>query len=145
MTVSAPLRQYFPDGVFSSGCPSRVVLDHVTSKWGTLVILALAEGEALRWSELRRRAEGVSEKMLAQTLRQLEADGLVHRDARPVVPPHVEYSLTDRGAGLAERMVPLMAWIADHAPAIVSDASAAAEATAEATAAAPAANPAVRR
>ena len=68
MTVSAPLRQYFPDGVFSSGCPSRVVLDHVTSKWGTLVILALAEGEALRWSELRRRAEGVSEKMLAQTL-----------------------------------------------------------------------------
>jgi len=147
MMVSAPLRQYFPDGVFSSGCPSRVVLDHVTSKWGTLVILALAEGEALRWSELRRRAEGVSEKMLAQTLRQLEADGLVHRDARPVVPPHVEYSLTDRGAGLAERMVPLMAWVADHAPAIVSDASAAAEAAtaAAATAAAPAAATPVRR
>ena len=126
MTVSAPLRQYFPDGVFASDCPSRIVLDHVTSKWGTLVILALAEGQALRWSELRRRAEGVSEKMLAQTLRQLEADGLVHREARPVVPPHVEYSLTDRGAGLADRMVPLMAWIADHAPAIVSDAEAAA-------------------
>ena len=147
MMVSAPLRQYFPDGVFSSGCPSRVVLDHVTSKWGTLVILALAEGEALRWSELRRRAEGVSEKMLAQTLRQLEADGLVHRDARPVVPPHVEYSLTDRGAGLAERMVPLMAWVADHAPAIVSDASAAAEAATAtaAAAAAPAAATPVRR
>ena len=136
MTVSAPLREYFPDGVFSSGCPSRVVLDHVTSKWGTLVILALAEGDALRWSELRRRAEGVSEKMLAQTLRQLEADGLVHRDARPVVPPHVEYSLTDRGAGLAERMVPLMAWIAAHAPAIVSDAEAVAAATAAASSAA---------
>jgi len=136
MTVTAPLREYFPDGVFSSGCPSRVVLDHVTSKWGTLVILALAEGDALRWSELRRRAEGVSEKMLAQTLRQLEADGLVHRDARPVVPPHVEYSLTDRGAGLAERMVPLMAWIAAHAPAIVSDAEAVAAATAAASSAA---------
>src|SRR6476659_6972587 len=135
MTVSAPLRQYFPDGVFSSGCPSRTVLDHVTSKWGTLVILALAEGDALRWSELRRRAEGVSEKMLAQTLRQLEADGLVHRDARPVVPPHVEYSLTDRGAGLAERMVPLMAWIAAHAPAIVSDAEAVGAAAASAAAA----------
>jgi DNA-binding HxlR family transcriptional regulator len=135
MTVSAPLREYFPDGVFSSGCPSRVVLDHVTSKWGTLVILALAEGDALRWSELRRRAEGVSEKMLAQTLRQLEADGLVHRDARPVVPPHVEYSLTDRGDGLAERMVPLMAWIAAHAPAIVSDAEAVVAATAAASAA----------
>ena len=126
MTVSQTLRDYFPDAVYASGCPSRVVLDHVTSKWGTLVILALAEGEPLRWSELRRRAEGVSEKMLAQTLRMLEADGLVHRDARPVVPPHVEYSLTARGSELAERMVPLMDWIADHAPAIVGDAEAAA-------------------
>src|SRR4051812_20460096 len=126
MVVSSSLRRHFPDGVFSSGCPSRVVLDHVTSKWGTLVILALAEGEPLRWSELRRRAEGVSEKMLARTLRMLEADGLVDRDARPVVPPHVEYSLTARGVDLAERLVPLMDWIADHAPAIVGDAEAAA-------------------
>ena len=126
MTVSPILRRHFPDGIFSSDCPSRVVLDHVTSKWGTLVILALSEGEPLRWSELRRRAEGVSEKMLAQTLRMLEADGLVHRDARPVVPPHVEYSLTARGRELAERMVPLMDWIADHAPAIVGDAEASA-------------------
>ena len=126
MTVSSTLRRHFPDGIFASDCPSRVVLDHVTSKWGTLVILALAEGEPLRWSELRRRAEGVSEKMLAQTLRMLEADGLVHRDARPVVPPHVEYSLTARGSELAERMVPLMDWIADHAPAIVGDAEASA-------------------
>jgi DNA-binding HxlR family transcriptional regulator len=101
------------------------VLDHVTSKWGTLVLLALADGEALRWSELRRRAEGVSEKMLAQTLRILEADGLVHRDARPVVPPHVEYSLTSRGRELAERLVPLMDWIAEHAPAILGDGPAA--------------------
>lgn len=122
MTVSPSLRRHFPDGVFASDCPSRVVLDHVTSKWGTLVILALGEGDALRWSELRRRAEGVSEKMLAQTLKMLEADGLVYRHARPVVPPHVEYSLTARGAELAERMVPLMDWIADHAPAILSDA-----------------------
>jgi len=124
VTVSQTLRRHFPDGVFSAGCPSRVVLDHVTSKWGTLVLLALAEGEPLRWSELRRRAEGVSEKMLAQTLRVLEADGLVNRDARPVVPPHVEYSLTERGRELATRLVPLMDWIAEHAPAIVEDAGA---------------------
>jgi DNA-binding HxlR family transcriptional regulator len=64
--------------------------------------------------------------MLAQTLRILEADGLVHRDARPVVPPHVEYSLTERGSELGERMVPLMDWIAEHAAAIVGDAEAAA-------------------
>ena len=120
MRVSQTLRRHFPDGVFAADCPSRVVLDHVTSKWGTLVLLALAEGEPLRWSELRRRAEGVSEKMLAQTLRMLEADGLVHRDARPVVPPHVEYSLTDEGVDLAARLVPLMDWIADHAGDIVA-------------------------
>jgi DNA-binding HxlR family transcriptional regulator len=89
-----------------------------------LTVAGLRDG-AVRFNALRRRIDGVSEKMLAQTLRQLEADGLVHRDARPVVPPHVEYSLTDRGAGLAEHMVPLMAWIAAHAPAIVSDAAAA--------------------
>ena len=124
MVVSQTLRRHFPDGVFAAGCPSRVVLDHVSSKWGTLVLLALAEGEPLRWSELRRRAEGVSEKMLAQTLRVLEADGLVDRDARPVVPPHVEYSLTERGRGLADRLVPLMDWIADNAPAILDDAQA---------------------
>lgn len=119
MEVSAPLRTYYPDGVFASGCPSRTVLDHVTSKWGVLVLLSLAEGTPLRWSALRRRVEGVSEKMLAQTLRTLEADGLVHRDARPVVPPHVEYSLTDLGRELAARLVPLMEWIAGNADDIV--------------------------
>lgn len=122
MEVStSPLRQYFPDGIFPSGCPSRVVLDHVTSKWGVLVLLALADGEPLRWSELRRRAEGVSEKMLAQTLRTLHSDGLVDRDARPVVPPHVEYSLTPLGHELAARLVPLMDWIAVNATQIVDD------------------------
>lgn len=114
-----PLRQYFPDGVFPSGCPSRIVLDHVTSKWGVLVLLALAEGAPLRWSELRRRAEGVSEKMLAQTLRTLQSDGLVDRHAQPVVPPHVEYSLTALGHELADHLVPLMDWIATNAGQIV--------------------------
>lgn len=120
MAVSTnPLRRHFPDGVFPSACPSRVVLDHVTSKWGVLVLLALAEGDPLRWSELRRRAEGVSEKMLAQTLRTLHSDGLVDRDARPVVPPHVEYSLTPLGRDLADRLIPLMDWIAANANQIV--------------------------
>jgi len=89
MTVSPILRRHFPDGIFSSDCPSRVVLDHVTSKWGVLILVALSGG-TLRWGELRRWAEGISEKMLAQTLRTLEADGLVSREARPVVPPHVD-------------------------------------------------------
>jgi len=119
MEVSDVLRRHFPDGVYAAGCPSRVVLDHVTSKWGVLVLLALADGGPVRWSVLRRRVEGVSEKMLAQTLRTLEADGLVHREARPVVPPHVEYSLTPLGEGLASKLIPFMDWVAEHAPQIV--------------------------
>jgi DNA-binding HxlR family transcriptional regulator len=114
MTVSGQLRTYYPDGVFPQACASRTLLDHVMSKWGVLVLLALSEGEPLRWSELRRRAQGVSEKMLAQTLRTLAEDGLVHRDARPVVPPHVEYTLTADGAEFAAHLVPLMEWIAGH-------------------------------
>lgn len=121
MKVSSQLREYYPDGVFPEACPSRVLLDHVMSKWGVLVLLALSEGDPLRWSELRRRAQGVSEKMLAQTLRTLQADGLVHRDARPVVPPHVEYSLTTSGEELAAHLVPLMNWIAGHSGEVSDD------------------------
>jgi DNA-binding HxlR family transcriptional regulator len=109
----------FPDQAFTQGCPTRVVLDHVMSKWSPLVLAALSDGAPLRWSELRRRAEGVSEKMLAQTLRILEQDGLVRRDAKPVVPPHVEYSLTPLGQELTDRLVPLMSWIALHAEEIL--------------------------
>jgi DNA-binding HxlR family transcriptional regulator len=111
-----------------AGCPSRVVLDHVMSKWGFLVLVALA-GRTLRWGELRREVDGVSEKMLAQTLQTLERDGLVHREALPVVPPHVEYRLTELGASLVDRMVPLVEWLTEHAPAIV-DGSAATDARA---------------
>ena len=123
MTVSSQdvLRRHYPDGVFSKNCPSRTVLEHVTSKWGGLVLVILAEGVPVRWSELRRRAEGVSEKMLAQTLRILVEDGLVIRDARPVVPPYVEYSLTERGREFAALYVPMMAWIADNAADILGD------------------------
>lgn len=104
--------------VFAAGCASRVVLDHVTSKWGVLVIVALAE-TGLRWGELRRGIEGISEKMLAQTLRILEADGLVHRDAQPTIPPRVDYSLTPRGHELAVHLLPLVRWVGVNAGDIV--------------------------
>ncbi|HEX4093370.1 MAG TPA: helix-turn-helix domain-containing protein [Trebonia sp.] len=98
-----------PDA-FEPDCPTRVLLDHVTSRWGVLILVALSSG-TMRWGELRRWARGISEKMLAQTLRTLEADGLVLREQRPVVPPHVDYSLTDRGRELSALLLPLMAWI----------------------------------
>jgi DNA-binding HxlR family transcriptional regulator len=107
------------DGVFPAGCPSRTVLDHITSKWGVLILLALSEG-GQRWSELRRRAEGVSEKMLAQTLKTLERDGLVSRKAHPVIPPRVDYSLTERGYELSTLLVPLVAWAFENADDIIN-------------------------
>ena len=120
---AAPLPLAFSDGVFPAGCPSRVVLDHITSKWGVLILLALSEGEQ-RWSDLRRRAEGISEKMLAQTLKTLERDGLVSRNAQPVIPPRVDYSLTERGYELSALLVPLVAWAFENAEEIVNGAGA---------------------
>ncbi|WP_367647680.1 winged helix-turn-helix transcriptional regulator [Ruegeria arenilitoris] len=78
----------------------------MTSKWGVLVLLALVEGNQ-RYSDLRRRIDGVSERMLAQTLRTLEEDGFILRKAYKVVPPHVEYTLTPFGLGAAERVASL--------------------------------------
>lgn len=119
-TVSGSvLGDLLTDGVLASACPSRVVLDHVTSKWGVLVLIALSE-RTLRWGELRRLVEGISEKMLASTLRTLEADGLVLREATPSIPPRVDYSLTPLGRELADHLLPLMGWIVRHADTMVA-------------------------
>jgi DNA-binding HxlR family transcriptional regulator len=109
----------FTDGILPAACPTRTVLDHITSKWGVLILSALSE-RPRRWGELRRVVQGVSEKMLAQTLRTLEGDGFVRRDAQATIPPRVEYSLTTRGIELADRLRPLMQWIADNASDILS-------------------------
>ncbi|MER5575077.1 winged helix-turn-helix transcriptional regulator [Streptomyces massasporeus] len=95
-------------------CPYRLVLEHVTSRWGVLVLTELLN-RPYRFSELRRAisalgSRGVSEKMLTQTLQTLERDGLVHRDAQPVIPPRVDYSLTDLGREAAEQVKALAAW-----------------------------------
>lgn len=87
--------------VFSEKCPSRAVLNHVTSRWGVLILVAL-QGGTHRFSDLRRKIGGVSEKMLAQSLQYLEADGFLVRKSYPVVPPHVEYSLTLLGTETAK-------------------------------------------
>ena len=122
MTVSeqvSVLERLQTDGILPAACPTRTVLDHVTSKWGVLLLVALSES-GMRWGELRRVVEGISEKMLAQTLRTLEADGLVHREVTATVPPRVDYSLTALGADLVARLLPLMDWIVDHADDIVN-------------------------
>lgn len=119
-TVTEMQRQGFgfTDGVLPAKCPSRTVLDHVTSKWGVLILVALSE-QSLRWGELRRVVDGISEKMLAQTLKTLEADGFIDRTAQPTIPPRVDYSLTERGHALTDHLLPLMDWIFLNADAIV--------------------------
>lgn len=113
MTVSfAQIKESSPFA-FDQNCGTRVVLDHIMSKWGVLVLASLSDGTR-RWSELRREVDGISEKMLATTLRTLVDDGIVHRESFPTVPPHVEYSLTPLGRDLMERMLPLIQWVADH-------------------------------
>ena len=97
-------------------CPHRLVLEHVTSRWGVLVLIELID-RPYRFSELRRavgQVRQVSEKMLAQTLQTLERDGLVHRDARPVIPPRVDYSLTDLGREAAVQVRGLAQWTQDR-------------------------------
>jgi DNA-binding HxlR family transcriptional regulator len=103
--------------LLAADCPSREVLKHVTSRWGVLVLMAL-EGRTRRFSELRRMIGGVSERMLAQTLQWLEGDGLVDRVAYPVVPPHVEYSLSPLGVEAAARVRSLADWIETSLPSI---------------------------
>ncbi|WP_353944130.1 helix-turn-helix domain-containing protein [Streptomyces sp. HUAS MG91] len=99
-------------------CPQRLVLEHVTSRWGVLVLLALEE-RSFRFSELRREIGGVSEKMLTQTLQTLERDGVVHRDAKPVIPPRVDYSLTALGREAAEQVRALAEWTERRMGAVV--------------------------
>ncbi|MDR7051082.1 DNA-binding HxlR family transcriptional regulator [Duganella sp. 3397] len=111
------LQTHLQARVLVAECPSRAVLGHITSRWGTLVLIVLLE-RTHRFSELRRAIGGVSEKMLAQTLDALADDGLVLRVAQQAVPPHVEYSLTKLGREAATRLEILVNWIETNYPRI---------------------------
>jgi DNA-binding HxlR family transcriptional regulator len=101
--------------LLNPGCASREVLERVGDKWTALVIRALADGTH-RYGDLQRRVGGVSQKMLTQTLRALECDGLVARRVYPVVPPRVEYSLTPLGRTLIEPLDAICRWAERHLP-----------------------------
>lgn len=111
-----PVEQLAAD-VFSRRCTSRGVLEHVTGKWSLLALSALLECPH-RFGELRRRVDGISEKMLSQSLQTLERDGWVHREVRSTIPPHVEYRLTDSGRALAPRLLELIAFVEGALPAV---------------------------
>lgn len=100
-----------PANVLAENCPSRKIMTSLTSKWSILIFLALEDGNVKRFSELRRSIEGVSEKMLTQTLKALEENNFVKRKSYNVVPPYVEYSLTTLGMEAASKINPLSKWI----------------------------------
>lgn len=90
---------YIPD-VFNKDCPSQKVLDRVADRWAALIICALHEQKVMRNGELLRKVGGINQKMLTQTLRNLEKDGLISRKVYPTVPPKVEYRLTKLGESI---------------------------------------------
>jgi DNA-binding HxlR family transcriptional regulator len=104
-----------PEGpAYERYCPTRVVLARIADKWTVLVMNLLAGGAPRRFNELRRNLEGISQKMLTQTLRDLERDGLITRTVFPEIPPRVEYALTPLGETLCEPVGELARWAHDH-------------------------------
>jgi DNA-binding HxlR family transcriptional regulator len=99
---------------FAASCPSRRLLDTIGDKWASLAIVALGLGGRMRYSELSARIEGVSQKMLTQTLRNLERDGLLTRTVTPSVPVRVDYELTPLGGTLLEPICHLKQWAEAH-------------------------------
>lgn len=109
-TLSEQARQ---GNLLAPTCPTRTVLDRITSRWAVLLFMVLRDGTH-RFSELHRKVGGVSEKMLAQTLRALEEDGFVERHAYASVPPHVEYSLTPPGHEIGAHVIAMADWVQAH-------------------------------
>jgi DNA-binding HxlR family transcriptional regulator len=114
MTSQISITQRKPAGcdratVNDRSCPSRLILDHLADKWAVLIVVRLAFG-TMRFAELRRAIDGISQKMLTVTLRDLERDGLVVRKLYASVPPKVEYSLTPLGSSLVDKVNELCAW-----------------------------------
>lgn len=104
---------YEPD-VFNKDCPSQKVLSRVADKWAALVICALHENKVMRNGELMRKIGGINQKMLTQTLRNLEMDGLIEREIYPTVPPKVEYTLTMLGEGVYGPLEMICRWTEEN-------------------------------
>jgi DNA-binding HxlR family transcriptional regulator len=100
--------------LYQGNCPTRAILDRIADKWTTLIIGILAQHESRRFNELKRMIGGISQKMLTQTLRDLERDGLVKRTMYPEIPPRVQYELTPLGKTLCAPISALTQWAHDH-------------------------------
>lgn len=101
-------------------CPIRNVLDRIGDRWSVLILLILADGRPVRFSALKRRIGDISQRMLAQTLRRLEQDGLIVRTVHPTVPPQVDYALSPLGLSLGGPLAALVAWADEKQPQILA-------------------------
>jgi len=113
-TVKLPFVPTDAEVYNEAGCPSRMILERIADKWTTLIMGILAQSQHRRFNELRRMIGGISQKMLTQTLRDLERDGLVKRTIFPEIPPRVEYELTSLGRTLCGPLGSLTQWAHDH-------------------------------
>ncbi|MET7477488.1 helix-turn-helix domain-containing protein [Streptomyces sp. NPDC005648] len=120
MDTGFDLREHGGVNVFLRDCPTRAVLEVIASKWTMLVLVALENGRPMRFAELRRRLDGVTPKVLTQTLRTLEREGLLNRTLYPTVPPRVEYQLTDLGRELGALLQTITDWSQTNITAIQS-------------------------
>ncbi|WP_051969698.1 winged helix-turn-helix transcriptional regulator [Kitasatospora azatica] len=113
MGTTSDLRGYGGANAYLAACPSRTILDVLANKWTMLVIGALGDGP-LRFGELRRRLDGITQKMLTQTLRALERDGLVSRTVYPTIPPRVDYAPTELGRNVSGLLDSIRIWSEDN-------------------------------
>jgi len=118
-----PIGQPLPEGmqydVYTQACPSRLVLDRVADKWAVL-ILGRIDDEPVRFNQLRREIQGISQKVLSQTLKKLERDGLIRREVFATVPVTVEYSITNLGKTLADTIRSLARWAEANIEAVMA-------------------------
>jgi DNA-binding HxlR family transcriptional regulator len=122
-TLSIPGHSHETDGrrgdVFARDCPTRQLLDRIGDKWSVLILLSLGDG-AMRFSTLKRRIDGISQKMLSQALKALERDGLISRAVEPTVPITVSYAVTPLGAELLGTLQSIINWAETRMPIVAA-------------------------
>ena len=109
----------FEGDPFHSECAGREIIEDLTGRWSTLILVSLRDGP-LRFSEVRERIDGISEKVLSQKLRTLVRDGFISRTVLPSTPPQVSYRLTELGRGVSQPLRQLFRWIVTHGPEVVA-------------------------
>lgn len=114
LPASQPAAEQLPANVLDQNCPSRTVLRHLTDRWTPLIVTVLADGEPVRFKDLKNTIQGVSPKVLTETLRSMERDGLLTRHITASVPPRVDYQLTDLGLTTVEPLTAVRLWAETH-------------------------------